>query len=225
MVTKFVSWGHSHLSPISGYSVRWLMVLHSSTLTLWSVMWRWVLRQSPVVRYWWWKTPLVLDPLSLRMNVICWCYQDLFGAHSLPLFDLPSVKAGPQLSSWPGSIATSLPLRIQEIPWVLSGFWHTWAMCISGGVMKLVASTFPEQLSRSGHALWAPGFIFSNRTRCVFNSIMPQAHFSIQCRDYLGQSLLLYLDDIIVMNSSLTQHQQRLEVVLGGSMRRAWKQN
>lgn len=98
---------------------------------------------------------VVKDPVSvessipgiLGMNVIRRCYQELFGAHGLSLFDLPAVTQSP------GSVIEALQHCHQattrgHVPFTGAvRVRGSRAVRIPGGVMKMVASTCPEHFS------------------------------------------------------------------------------
>ncbi|KAI4874103.1 hypothetical protein NFI96_002857 [Prochilodus magdalenae] len=83
-------------------------------------------------------------PGVLGMNVISRCYQELFGLHGPSLFSLPLVAQAP------GPVVEALQQCHQfaaHVPIDPMGAIRvrgTRALCIPGGVMKLVASTCPE---------------------------------------------------------------------------------
>lgn len=86
-------------------------------------------------------------PGVLGMNVISRCYQELFGAHGSALFRSPSVSRAP------GPVVEALQRchdAAVHVPSVQSGAVRVRgprAVRISGGTMRFVASTCPEQLS------------------------------------------------------------------------------
>lgn len=94
-------------------------------------------------------------PGILGMNVIRQCYRELFGAFGRSLFDSPSV------SQAPGPVVAALQRCHQsatQVPGTPTGTVRVRgkrAVRIPGGVMKLVASTCPEQFADQG-ALFEP---------------------------------------------------------------------
>lgn len=81
------------------------------------------------------------------MNVIRNCYRELFGTHGHSLFALPPVSKAPgpvfkALQQYHQSSVNDLNLLMGAVR--VRG---EWAIRIPGGVLKLVASTCPEQAS------------------------------------------------------------------------------
>lgn len=96
------------------------------------------------------KDPARLDPSVpgiLGMNVIRRCYQELFGAHGLSLFDLSAVtqSPGPVIEALQHYHQATTRCHVPSMGAVrVRG---SRVVRIPGGVMKMVASTCPEQFS------------------------------------------------------------------------------
>ncbi|KAL6462446.1 hypothetical protein MHYP_G00288680 [Metynnis hypsauchen] len=94
-------------------------------------------------------------PGVMGMNVISWCYEELFGAHGPSFFSLPSVvqALGPVIEALQQCHQSAA--QVPRDPMGTVRVRGTRVVRIPGGVMKLVASTCPE-LSFGRSALFEP---------------------------------------------------------------------
>lgn len=118
-------------------------------------------------------------PGILGMNVILHCDQKLFGSNGLSLFNLPLFMqaSGPVTEVLQQCHKATIQSHDKSTGVVrVRG---SWVVCIPGGIMKLVASTGPEQFSATLHFLSPQSLACQLASPCLVHVVRGTAYILV----------------------------------------------